>query len=168
MSAVSKRFTPASSAASTTADAAAASAWRPKALQPTPTTDTTSPESPSLRYRISVTQQTLVILPDGAGGLGHLAIAREPHEPVEGAREPAVVCDRDHRALERGQPVLERLGGRQVEVVGRLVEQQQRRAGQLQQQDEEPRLLAAGQRAELLVALRRQLVPVERAHRRVP
>ena len=57
MSAVSKRFTPASSAASTIALAAAASAWRPNALQPTPTTETTSPESPSLRYRMSVTPQ---------------------------------------------------------------------------------------------------------------
>jgi hypothetical protein len=35
----------------------------------------------------------------------------------------------EHGALERRQALLQRLGGDQIEVVGRLVEQQKRRAG---------------------------------------
>ena len=49
----------------------------------------------------------------------------------------------DDRPLEGRQPSLERLGGVQVEVVGRLVEQQQGCSGELEQQDLEARLLAA-------------------------
>ena len=60
--------------------------------------------------------------------------------------------DRQHRPLESLQPLLQRLGAGQVEVVGRLVQQQQRGAAQLQQQDLQPRLLAAGQRLEPLLA----------------
>ena len=44
----------------------------------------------------------------------------------------------------------------QVQVVGRLVEQQQGRAGQFQQQDLEPGLLPTGQRLEPLVPRRRR------------
>ena len=58
------------------------------------------------------------------------------------------------------EPVLQRLGRLHVEVVGRLVEQQQRGAGQLEQQDLQPRLLAAGQRVEALLGGLRQLVAV--------
>src|SRR6266581_3425762 len=50
MSAVSKKLTPCSSAASTTARAPSASTLRPNVLHSRPTTDTTSPELPSLRY----------------------------------------------------------------------------------------------------------------------
>ena len=68
-------------------------------------------------------------------------------------------------AVEGLQRLLERLGAEHVEVVGRLVEQQQRGAGQLEQQDLEPRLLAAGQRAERLIALLLQAVSAQRTHR---
>ena len=46
--------------------------------------------------------------------------------------------------------LFERLGRREVEVVGRLVEQQQVRTGQLEQQDLQPGLLTARQRLERL------------------
>jgi hypothetical protein len=49
----------------------------------------------------------------------------------------------EHGSLERRQALLKRLGGHQIEVVGRLVEQQKRRAGQFEQQDLETCLLAA-------------------------
>ena len=75
--------------------------------------------------------------------------------------------DREHRALVGLQALLQRLGARQVEVVGRLVEQQQRGTGQLEQQDLQPGLLAAGQGAERLPGARLQLVPGERGHRLV-
>ena len=54
----------------------------------------------------------------------------------------------------RVEPLLERLGRLQVEVVGGLVEQQQGRPGQLEQQDLEPRLLAARERLEPLLRRR--------------
>ena len=44
------------------------------------------------------------------------------------------------------------LGGLEVEVVGRLVEEQQRRAAQLQQQNLEARLLTSRQRLDLCSA----------------
>ena len=69
------------------------------------------------------------------------------------------------RAVEGRQALLQRLGRDEVEVVGRLVEQQQRRAGQLEQQDLQPRLLAAGQRLERLLGGVRQLVAVQRPRR---
>ena len=62
--------------------------------------------------------------------------------------------------------VFERLGRREVEVVGRLVEQEQRGAVELEQQDLEARLLAARQRLERLVGAALQLVAAEAAHRR--
>ena len=64
------------------------------------------------------------------------------------------------------EPVLERLGRLQVEVVGRLVEEQQRGAVELQQQDLEPGLLTAGQRLEELLRAPLQLVAAEHAHGR--
>ena len=60
--------------------------------------------------------------------------------------------DRDDGALEAVQRVLERLAGVDVEVVGRLVEQQQVVALELEAEDLQARLLAAGQR---LVGVRR-------------
>ena len=68
---------------------------------------------------------------------------------------------REDRALEGGQTLLERLRGLDVEVVGRLVEQEERRPGQLEQQDLEARLLPAGQRLEGLLPRVRELVAVE-------
>ena len=88
------------------------------------------------------------LVPDRLVGLVDPAVGAEHEEPVEPAGEPPVVGHRDDRAVERRQPLLQRLGRDQVEVVGRLVEQQQGRAGQLEQQDLQPGLLAAGQRLE--------------------
>ena len=45
-------------------------------------------------------------------------------------------------ALEGGKRRLERLGTLEVEVVGRLVQEQQRRPRELEEQNLEPRLLA--------------------------
>ena len=57
--------------------------------------------------------------------IGDGAVVAEDHEAVEAAQEPAVVGDGDHRAVELGQAGFERLGGHEVEVVGRLVEQEE-------------------------------------------
>ncbi len=64
-------------------------------------------------------------VPDRLLGLVDRTIGAEHQEPVEAAREPAVVGDRDYRALERLKPLLQRLGRLDVEVVRRLVQQQQ-------------------------------------------
>ena len=103
------------------------------------------------------------LVPDRAVGLVDAAVRAVDQEPVEAAGEPPVVRHRDHRALEGLQAGLERLGALDVEVVGRLVEQQQRRAGQLEQQDLEPRLLAPAERLELLLSRVGELVAVEHA-----
>ncbi len=107
------------------------------------------------------------LVPGRLGGLADVAVRREDQEPLEGPGEPAVVGNREHRALVGIQALLQRLGARQVKVVRRLVEQQQRGAGQLEQQDLQPGLLAAGQGAERLPGARLQLVPGERRHRLV-
>src|SRR6476646_5722797 len=69
-------------------------------------------------------------------------VGAEDEEAVEGPREPPVVGHRQDGAVERRERLLQRLGGEHVEVVGGLVEQQQRRPRELQQQNLEPRLLA--------------------------
>ena len=114
---------------------------------------------PARRHRRSV--------PGGFGGLADVAVRGEDEEPLERPGEPPVMRDREHRALVGLQALLQRLGAGQVQVVGRLVEEQQRRAGQLEQQDLQPGLLAAGQGAERLPGARLQLVPGERGHRLV-
>jgi 2-polyprenyl-6-methoxyphenol hydroxylase-like FAD-dependent oxidoreductase len=124
---------------------------------------TTLPDVAALNSRPSLTP----LVPGGLGGLADVAVGREDQETVEGPGEPAVVGDREHGALVELQALLQRLGARQVEVVGRLVEQQQRRAGEFQQQDLEPGLLAAGQGAERLPGTGLQLVPGQRGHRLV-
>jgi hypothetical protein len=71
------------------------------------------------------------------------------------------VGHREHRALERLESLLEGLGRLDVEVVGGLVEQQQRRPGQLEHQDLEAGLLAAAEALELLLGGVCQLVAVQ-------
>ena len=73
--------------------------------------------------------------------------------------------DRHDGAVEGRKPLLQRLGAVQVEVVGRLVEQQHRAAGQLQQQHLHAGLLATRQRVEDLVGLPVQLVAAQRPDR---
>ena len=70
--------------------------------------------------------------------------------------------DREDRALEARERVLERLCRDEVEVVGRLIQQEQRRARELEQQDLEAGLLAARQRLERLLRLAYEPVSVER------
>ena len=96
------------------------------------------------------------------------AVVAEHQEPVEPALEPAVVGDRQDRALEPGQPLLQRLGRDQIEVVGRLVEQQHRGAEQFEQHDLEAGLLPARQRLERLLGARVELVAAETGHGRSP
>ena len=76
--------------------------------------------------------------------------------------------DRDDGADERVERLLERLGRREVEVVGRLVEQQQVAAGQLEQQDLQAGLLAARQRLERLLGAAVEPVAPQRRHRLAP
>ena len=68
------------------------------------------------------------LVPHRTVGLVDRAVRAVHQEPVEAAGEPAVVGHRDHGAVEGLQALLQRLGRLHVEVVGRLVEQQQRRA----------------------------------------
>jgi hypothetical protein len=49
------------------------------------------------------------------------------------------VGDGDDGSVEGVEAILQGLGGVEVQVVGRLVEQQQRRSGQLEQEDLESR-----------------------------
>jgi hypothetical protein len=56
------------------------------------------------------------------------------------------VRDRDDRPLEALQRALERLRGVDVEVVGRLVEQEEVVPLELEAEDLQPRLLAAAER----------------------
>ena len=84
-----------------------------------------------------------LFVPHGLWGFVDAAVGTEHHEPVEGAGEPAVVRHRQDGAFEVVDGPLERLRRVQVQVVRRLVEQEERGAGELQQQDLEARLLAA-------------------------
>src|SRR5699024_7088418 len=93
----------------------------------------------------------------------HPAVGAEHEEAVEAAREPAVVGDRDHGALETRKTLLERLRRYEVEVVGGLVEEQQRGTGEFEQEDLQARLLSARERLERLLGRTRQPVAVEHA-----
>jgi hypothetical protein len=84
-------------------------------------------------------------IPDRLVCLVHETILSKHEETIEVASEPSVVGDRHDGAVEGVEAGLEGLGGLDVEVVGRLVEQQQRGAGQLEQQDLEAGLAAACQ-----------------------
>lgn len=77
-----------------------------------------------------------------------MAVGAEDQVAVEGAGKPAVVGDSEDGALVGLEAGLEGVGGFEVEVVSRLVEQERGRALQFQQQDLEPGLLSAGQLAE--------------------
>ncbi len=65
--------------------------------------------------------------------------------------EPAVVRDEDHRRVERGQLALEPLEARHVEVVRRLVEQQQVGVAAERARERGARQLSAGERPQLPV-----------------
>src|SRR5205807_1374581 len=80
---------------------------------------------------------------------------------VEGPSEPPVVGHCDYGSGEAGQALLQCLRGDEVEIVRRLVEQQQGRSGELEQKDLQPGLLAARQRLERLLGGAGQLVAIE-------
>ena len=61
------------------------------------------------------------------------------------------MSDREHGSLELFERDLEGFGRDQVEVVGGLIEQQQRDAAELEQKDLQPRLLTPTQRFERLL-----------------
>ena len=104
-------------------------------------------------------------VPHWLGGLTYHPVGTEDEEAVEGAGKPAVVSNREHGSLVGLQAVLERLGGLEVKIIRRLIEQKRGRSLQFEQQDLEPGLLPAGQPAELLVALAVQFIPAQHAHR---
>ena len=66
------------------------------------------------------------LVPDRFGRLVDPAVGAEHEIAVEAAGEPAVVSDGDDGAVKPLEPLLERLGRLQVEVVGGLVEEQHR------------------------------------------
>src|SRR6185312_14923775 len=86
-----------------------------------------------------------LFVPHGLVGFVHLAVGTKHKEAVKGPGKPAVVRDRQDGSLEGIDGLFQRLGRVQVQVVRGLVEQQQRCAGELQQQDLETRLLPAGE-----------------------
>ena len=67
--------------------------------------------------------------------LGDVRVPVEHEEAVEAAEEPAVMAHHNHGADVGLQCFLQGLGGGQVEIFGRLVQQKQSAAGQLQQED---------------------------------
>ncbi len=68
------------------------------------------------------------------------------HAGSDGLEEPAVVRDQDDRRVEADERLLEPFERLDVEVVGRLVEQQQRRARRQHARQRSARQLAAGER----------------------
>ena len=82
-----------------------------------------------------------------AVGRAHVAAADVEDAVGHAVEEVAVVRDEDGGALERLERALEHLDGVDVEVVRRLVEEQAVRAAEHQQQELQPRPLAARQRA---------------------
>ena len=94
-----------------------------------------------------------------------LVVALEEHplrvvlgrEDVRGdaVEEPAVVRDDEHAAGELEQRVLERAQRLDVEIVRRLVEQQHVAALEQRRREMQPAALAAGERADDLLLVRR-------------
>ena len=80
-----------------------------------------------------------------------LAVLADDRAAADRLEQGAVVGDEDDRALEGGERVLERLAALDVEVVGRLVEDQHVGAGGDQDRQREAALLAAGDVVERLL-----------------
>ena len=78
---------------------------------------------------------------------GQPSIAQLPDPGDRGVEERPVVRRDEQRARPPAKVLLEPLERVEVEVVGRLVEQEQVRVGDDQPGERRPRLLAAGQRA---------------------
>ena len=92
----------------------------------------------------------LVLGPAARRGWRRLAVVADERAAADRLEQGPVVGDQQDRALELGQRVLERLAALDVEVVGRLVEDQDVGAGGDEDRQREPPLLAAGDVGELL------------------
>ena len=86
-------------------------------------------------------------------GVGTALAAELQHAVAQSAEKFAIVGDKQHGALEVAQRIEEHFLRHQVEVVGRLVEDQ--KVGRLQKhaRHDEPRLLSSRQGADLLLDL---------------
>ena len=105
-----------------------------------------------MTYHMQTHNANCRTLPISARSLASSASARGARrDDARGdlAQEVAVVRDGDDRALERAQRVLQHLLGRDVQVVGRLVQHEQRARAQHELGQRQPRLLAAAQHAHL-------------------
>ena len=78
------------------------------------------------------------------------AVIDDPQPLADGLEEPSVVADDEDRRRRRPEEGLDRLAGRDVEVVRRLVEEQQVRRQDAEQGELEPRALATRERPDLL------------------
>jgi len=72
------------------------------------------------------------LIPDGAVGLAHPPVGTQYEKAVEATSEPTIMRHGNHRALKRLQRSLQGVGRVQIEVVGRLIKQKQRRSGKLE------------------------------------
>jgi len=98
--------------------------------------------------------------------VGDRAVVTEDNETIKSAQEPTVVGNSNDCAIELRQPGFECFGRHEVEVVSRLIEQQQRCPGQFEQQDLKSGLLATRQCVERLLGAPLQFVTPEHAHGR--
>ena len=73
---------------------------------------------------------------------------------------------RDDRALEAFEAIFERLCARQIEVIGRLIKQEQGRTLELEKENLEAGGLAPGERFKALLPLLIELIPAKHRHRR--
>src|ERR1043166_9533844 len=85
--------------------------------------------------------------------VGAALAAELEHAIAQAAQERAVVRDEQHRALEVGKRGEQHLLGRQIEMVGWFVEDEEVRRIEQHPREHETRLLSARQRANLLVDL---------------
>ena len=105
------------------------------------------------RLRLVQVARRLLAPPDvpRAGEVDRLAALELEHRRRHRLEEPAVVRDEDHAGVDRLQHLLEPLERLDVEVVRRLVEQQQVRLRRERARERRPRQLAAGERAQRAV-----------------
>ena len=93
-----------------------------------------------------------------------MVIVAEGDETIEAVQEPSVVGHANDGALEHVEAGFERLGRRNVEIVGRLVEQQEIGTVDLEHQDLESGLLASGEGFPRLIGGAAELVASESRH----
>src|SRR5918996_1089981 len=127
-------------------------AWFPRSAAP-------NAEPSAVSHGMRDSEQT--VRKSGVGRFNrvhHSPVLVKHEEAVEQQHEPAVVGHRDDRALVVEQALLERVGRLDVQVVGWLVEQQQRRAFGFHQQQLEASLLTTREKRERNVGVAVQFV----------